>query len=138
MQEIQDTVQEIQDTFIKKNPKKLEKASFQHDIAYEYYKDLPRRTASDKVLCDKAFKMPKNPRYLVFQRDLPSMVYKFFDKKVKPCQPSILQTQLLQLRSVNVFDNQQNKYTEQVLEKNEKQMVYSSCKRNTWGADLAK
>ena len=92
MQEIQDTVQEIQDTFIKKNPKKLEKASFQHDIAYEYYKDLPRRTASDKVLCDKAFKMPKNPKYLVFQRDLPSMVYKFFDKKVKPCQPSILQT----------------------------------------------
>ena len=92
MQEIQDTVQEIQDTFIKKTPKKLEKASFQHDIAYEYYKDLPRRTASDKVLCDKAFKIPKNPKYLVFQRDLPSMVYKFFDKKAKLCQPSILQT----------------------------------------------
>ena len=77
--------------------KKLDKACFQHDIVYEDYKDLPRKTASDKVLCDKAFKITKNPKYHVFQRSFPSMVYKFFDKKVKLCQP--------------------NNYTELVLEK---------------------
>ena len=31
----------------------LDKACFQHDIAYE--KDLPWITASDKILCDQAF-----------------------------------------------------------------------------------
>ena len=81
-------MQEIQDTFIKK---KVDKACIQHDILYADYKDLPRRITSDKVLCDKAFKITKNPKYHVFQRGLPSMVYKFFDKKVKLCEPSILQ-----------------------------------------------
>ena len=46
-------------------------------------KDLPRRTASDKVLCDKAFNIAKNPKYDGYQRGLASMVYKFFDKKSK-------------------------------------------------------
>ena len=29
--------------------KKLDKACFQHDMAYGDFKDLPRRTATDKV-----------------------------------------------------------------------------------------
>ena len=29
-------------------------------MAYEDFKDLPRRTASDKVLCDKAFIIDKS------------------------------------------------------------------------------
>ena len=33
----------------------LDKACFQHDISYGDFKDLSKRTASDKVLCDKAF-----------------------------------------------------------------------------------
>ena len=33
----------------------LDKAYFQHDIAYRDYKDLTRRTTSDKILRDKAF-----------------------------------------------------------------------------------
>ena len=32
--------------------KELDKASFQHDMAYGDFKDLSRRTAFDKVLCD--------------------------------------------------------------------------------------
>ena len=28
----------------------LDKACFQHDVAYGDFKDLPRRTASDKIL----------------------------------------------------------------------------------------
>ena len=45
--------------------------------------DLPRRTASDKVLSDKAFNIAKNPKYDGNQRGLASMFYKFFDKKSK-------------------------------------------------------
>ena len=50
-------------------------------MAYEDFKDLKRRTASDKVLRDKAFNIAKNPKYDGYQRGLASMVYKFFDKK---------------------------------------------------------
>ena len=32
-------------------------------MAYGDFKDLPRRTASHKVLRDKAFKIAKNPEY---------------------------------------------------------------------------
>ena len=59
----------------------LDKACFQHDMAYGDFKDLNRRTAADKVLCDKAFNIAKNPKYDGYQRGLASMVYKFFDKK---------------------------------------------------------
>ena len=34
---------------------KLEKACFQQDIAFDHFKDLYRRTAFDKILCDKTF-----------------------------------------------------------------------------------
>ena len=61
----------------------LDKACFQHDMAYGDFKDLARRTASDKVLRDKAFNIAKNPKYDGYQRGLASMVYKFFDKKSK-------------------------------------------------------
>ena len=32
-------------------------------MAYGDFKDLTRRTASDKVLYDKAFNIAKNPKY---------------------------------------------------------------------------
>ena len=38
----------------------LPKTCSQHDIAYGDFKDLPRRTASDKVLRDKVFNIAKN------------------------------------------------------------------------------
>ena len=52
-------------------------------MAYGDFKDLARRTASDKVLRDKAFNITKNPKYDGCQRGLASMVYNFFDKKSK-------------------------------------------------------
>ena len=64
--------------YIYKN--ELDKACFQHDMAYGDFKDLKRRTFSDKVLRDKAFNIAKNPKYDGYQRGLASMVYKFFDK----------------------------------------------------------
>ena len=67
--------------YIYKN--ELDKACFQHDMAYRDFKDLKRRTYSDKVLGDKAFNIAKNPKYDGCQRGLASMVDKFFDKKSK-------------------------------------------------------
>ena len=52
-------------------------------MAYEDFTDLARRTASDKVLRDKAFNIAKNPKYDWYQRGLASIIYKFFDKKSK-------------------------------------------------------
>ena len=50
-------------------------------MAYRDFKDLNRRTFADKVLCDKAFNIAKDPKYDGYQRGLAPMVYKFFDKK---------------------------------------------------------
>ena len=47
-------------------------------MAYGDFKDLARRTNSDKVLRNKSFNVAKNPKYDWHQRGLASMVYKFF------------------------------------------------------------
>ena len=65
--------------FIYKN--ELDKACFQHDMAYGKSTHLVERTQSDKVLRDKAFKIASNPKYDGCQRGLASMVYKLFNKK---------------------------------------------------------
>ena len=57
------------------------KAYFQHDMAYADFKNLARRTASDKVLRDKAFNIAKNIKYDGYQRSLASMVYNILIKK---------------------------------------------------------
>ena len=58
----------------------LDEACCQRNMAYRDFVDLAKRTASDKVLRDKAFNIDKNPKYGGYQRGLASMVYKFFDK----------------------------------------------------------
>ena len=55
----------------------LDKACFQHDMAYGKSKDLAKRTQSYKFLRDKAFKIASDPKYDGYQRALVSMVYKF-------------------------------------------------------------
>ena len=49
-------------------------------MAYGDFKDITR-TASDKILHDKAFNIAKNLKCDGYQRGLASMVYKFFHKK---------------------------------------------------------
>ena len=56
----------------------LDKACFEYDLAYADFKDLARRTASYKVLRDKAFNTVKNPKCNGYQRGLDPVVYKFF------------------------------------------------------------
>ena len=50
-------------------------------MAYKDFEDLPRRTASDKVLRDIAFNIAKNPKYDRYEHGLASMVCKLFDEK---------------------------------------------------------
>ena len=50
-------------------------------MTYKDFKDIKRRTVSDKTLRNKAFNIAKNPKYDGYQRGLASMVYTFFDKK---------------------------------------------------------
>ena len=52
-------------------------------MAYGKAKDLVRRTQSDKVLRDKAFKIASDTKCDGYQRGLASMVYQFFDKMSK-------------------------------------------------------
>ena len=47
--------------FIYKN--ELNKACFQHDMAYGKAKDLVRTTQLDKILRNKAFKTASDPKY---------------------------------------------------------------------------
>ena len=64
----------------------LDKAYFQHDMAYEDFKDLTTRKTSGKILNDKPFNIAKNTKYHGYQMRLASMVYKFLIKKIMVLQ----------------------------------------------------
>ena len=100
----------------------LDKACFQHDMAYNKFKDLEKRTQSDEVL-DKAFKIASNPKYNGYERGLASTVNKFFDKKLKG---SGLKNQQLS-----------DELHKPIIRKFTKRKVYSSFKNNIWCVDLA-
>ena len=119
--------------FIFKN--QLDKACFQHDMAYGKSKDLAiRLTQSDNVLRDKAFKIASNPKYYGYQRGLASMLYKFFDKKSKGSGISAS----LANKSANEPNYQlANELHKPIIRKFKKRKVYSSFRDNIWGVDLA-
>ena len=104
----------------------LDKACFQHDMANGKSKDLVRRTQSNKVLRDKAFKIASDPNYDGYQRRLASMVYKFFDKNSSEC--GIINESNYQLA---------NELHKPIVKKFKKRKVYSSFKDNIWGVNLA-
>ena len=110
--------------FIYKN--ELDKACFQHDMAYGKAKDLARRTQSVKILRDKAFKIASVPKYDGYQRGLASMVYKFFHKKYSAS--GIISEANYQLA---------DELHTPIIRKFKKRKVYSSFTDNIWGVDLA-
>ena len=61
----------------------LDKAWFDHDVAYSENKDLAKRTVPDKTLKERVYKIVINSKYNGYQRGLASMVYTFFDKKAR-------------------------------------------------------
>ena len=81
IERIQKFMQTGNTAYIYKND--LDKACFQHDMPDGKFKDLAKRTQSDKFLRDKASKIASNPKYGC-QTALASLVhiYKFFDKKI--------------------------------------------------------
>ena len=103
-------------SYISKND--LDKACFQHDIAYNKFKDLEKRTQSDIVLKNKAIKIASNPKSNGYERGLASMVYKFFDKNPKG-------------------SGIKNELHKPIIRKFKKRKVCSNFKDNIWGVDLA-
>ena len=97
-------------------------------MAYGDFKDLGRRTASDKVLRDKAFNVAKNPKYDGYQSGLASVVYKFFDKKSKGGGVNI-----------EVKHNEQlaKELHKPIIRNFKKRTVNLGSKDYIWGADLA-
>ena len=104
----------------------LDKACFQHDMTFGKANDLVRRTQSDKVLTDKAFKIASDPKYDGYQRGLASMVYKFFDKKSSGS--GIINEANYQLA---------DELHKPIIRKFKKRKVYSSFRDNIWGVDFA-
>ena len=104
----------------------FDKACFQHDMAYGKSKDLAKRTQSNKVLRDKAFKMASDAKCDGYQRGLASMVYKIFDKKSSG-------------KGVAAEPNYQlvNELHRQIIRKFKRRKVYSSFNNNIFGVDLA-
>ena len=49
---------------------KLDKVCFQHDMVYEDFKYLPKRTIADKISHDKAFRLLKIQRMMDVKMDL--------------------------------------------------------------------
>ena len=110
--------------FIYRN--ELNKACFQLDMAYGKSKDLTKRTQSDKVLKDKAFKIASDPKHDGYQRRLASMVYKFFHEKSSG-------------RGVANEPNYQlaSELDRPIIRKFKRRKVYSSFRDNIWGIDVA-
>ena len=113
-------------SYIYKN--ELNKTCFQHDMTYGDFKDLAKRTASDKVLRDKAFNIAKNPKYDGYQRGLASMIYKFFDKKSKGSGVNI---------PLKFNEQLAEKLHKPIIRNFKERTVYSGFKDNVWSADLA-
>ena len=106
---------------------KLDKACFQHDMAYGGFKDLKKRAAAGKVLRDKAFNIAKNLKYDGYQRGLASIVFNFFDKKAKGGGVK------------STYQNEQlaDELYKPIIKKFKKIKVYSAFKDNISAADLA-
>ena len=99
-------------------------------MAFGDFKDLARRTASDKVLKDKAFNIAKNLKYDEYQRGLASMVYKYFDKKSAGSRVN------MHTNNERPFDLAEELH-KPIIRKSKKRTVSSGFKGNIWGADLA-
>ena len=101
-------------------------------MAYGKSKELIKRTQSDKVLKDEAFKIANNPKYDGYQRGLASMVYKLFDKKSASFDKS--KGSDIINRPNYQFANELHK---PIIRKFKKRKVYSSYRDHIWGVDLA-
>ena len=113
----------------------LDKACFQRDMAYGDFKDVTKRTAADKVLRDKAFKVASDQKYDGCQRGLASMRYKIFDKKSKGSGRPLSSASQLANNKENI--QLADELHKPIIRKFKKRKVYSSFRDNIWSVDLA-
>ena len=110
----------------------LDKASFKHDAAYAKYKDVKNRLIADDKLKNSSYDIASNPEYDDYQRDLASMVYKFFNSKVTPRNKTISGKGTEEVKKILTEE-----LHKPVIRKFNKRKVYSQFKDNIWGVDLA-
>ena len=96
-------------------------------MAYGDFKDLPRRTASERVFRAKTFNIAKTLKFDVYQTALVSMIHKFFD--AKSCNSGV---------KSEIISRQQlaQELHEAIIRKFEKRKVPSSFENNTWSAEI--
>ena len=100
---------EIGDTkYIHKN--ELHKVCFQHNMACGDFKDLARKTASDKVLRDKAFNIAKKQNMMDIKEVLLLWFINFLIKNLFQLQIYLLKVVVLILKS-NKMNNWLKNYT---------------------------
>ena len=109
---------------------RLNAACFQHDSSYAKYKDRLNRTQSDIVLKKKALKIATDPRVNGYQRELASMVYKFFNETTKRSGIN------LQANSLN-NETSAEELHKPIIKNIKRRKLYSSFKDNIWGVNLA-
>ena len=97
-------------------------------MAYGDFKDLTRRTVSNKILRNKAFNIAKNPKYDGYQRGFALMLYEIFNKK----------TSGTGIKIENISNQElAEEFHKPIIRKLKKRKVHSPFIDNIWGADLA-
>ena len=119
-QRINDFMKDGRLSHIAKN--RLDAACFQHDSAYNKYKDSLNRKQSDIVLKNKTLKIATDPKVNGYQRGLTAMFYKFFNERSKKIIGSGIENKQLA-----------NERHKPISRKFKRRKVYSSHKDNIWG-----
>ena len=105
-------------------------------MAYVDFKDLAKRTASEKVLLDQVFNIAKNTKYDGYERDLASTGYKSFNKTSTTV--AVTSANKSAIKSKNISNEQlAEELQNPIIKKFEKRKVDSSFKDNIWCAVLA-
>ena len=96
-------------------------------MAYRDFKDLPRRTASDKALRYELLNIAKYSKCGWYQRGLASITFKSFEKK---SSSSGVKSELISNQELA------EEFHKPIIGKIEKRKVHSSFKDHIWGSDL--
>lgn len=94
-------------------------------MVYGDFRDLTRRTVSDKVFRDKSFEIARNPNNDGYQRELSWMAYKVFNRKARQ-------------KGTRSSENQElaSELDRPMSRKFERHKLYWSYRDDIWGADL--
>ena len=97
-------------------------------MVYGGFKDLTRRTASEKILPDKVFNIAKNPKYTRDKRELTLIVYKCFAIKTSG---GTVKDEVVSNKELT------EELHKPIIRKFRKRKAHLSFTDNIWGADLA-